>query len=134
MPVTAQWDDDAHQNIFWLFTAPWHWNDLLEVIENQVFPMLASVEHRVHHLADVSQTGLPRDSLMSMKPIASRIRANPRGDGMVVFIGANVMLRGIAQVFMRLYPQFSNETHFVDSADEARTLISRRRAEIARNH
>lgn len=131
MPVIIEWDDEQHQNIAWTFSGSWSWAELLRVIIGQSFPMIASVAHPVHHIADVSDTGLPGLTLSNMRRIASHIRANPRADGMVVFIGASALLRGLALVFIRLYPHFSNETHFVDSRDEARRLIARRRTELA---
>jgi hypothetical protein len=131
MPILVRWDDDEHLNIHWTFAFPWMWNDLLGVIELEIFPMIDPVPYIVHHIVDISDSGLPRDTLYNMRRIASHIRTNPRGKGMVVFIGANTIIRGLATVFIRLYPHLSNETHFVDSLEAARTLIARRRVEMA---
>src|SRR5688572_21272373 len=111
MSIGVRWDDDDHLNVYWTFAAPWLWNDLLLVIEESIFPMMNSVPYIVHHIIDITGSGVPRDSLYNMRRIASHIRTNPRGKGMVVFIGANTVIRGLATVFIRLYPHLSNETH-----------------------
>ncbi|NWF68280.1 MAG: hypothetical protein HXY40_04280 [Chloroflexi bacterium] len=125
MPVTVQWDDDAHTIIYFRLTAPWSWDDY-EHGDQQVRALLDSVNHTVDIILDFASMGmLPLNSFPYIRRAAIDIHPN---QGMVAILGINAFLRMLGNAMEAVYPQIATTRRPAASKEEAYRMIAQARA------
>jgi hypothetical protein len=126
MSVNMTWDNDEQTIIRYIIGDPWTWDELYEAIQ-QAHLLIDAADHSVHSIIDMSGAHiLPRNPLMHGKKMSRGDRLSNAGK--IVFVGANVFLRSLMDVFRRVHPTRLENIAFVATLDEARALL----AEVAR--
>lgn len=118
MTITAQWDNDEKTVIRFIFEDPVDWPSLHEVID-EVAHMQTAVDHQVVWIYDTRQVSrIPHGGLRTAKNVAQRLPANTHHTQ--IAIGANAMIRFVANTFLRFYGKhYQLNAEFAASLEEA---------------
>jgi hypothetical protein len=124
MPITVDWFDTEQTIVRYEFLGRWSWTELHTAVD-EVQDMLASVDHRVDIIIDVSQNvGIPSGAIIQMK--SGSMKAN-KNWGMGVFVGTGAFINALITSFTRIYPKMAERYAIAMSIDEAQKLIIERR-------
>jgi hypothetical protein len=120
MPITVQWDNEAKTIVLWTFEGRWSWDEFRAQQAASV-ALLSSVSHRVHVIADLSQSSqIPRDAFSNYQ--VSETASAPNRGRTVVVAPQNIFV----QTAIATYNKIVNPTFLLaDSVGEARALLAK---------
>src|SRR5688572_14525753 len=102
MPVTAAWLDEAHTIIHQRYEGKWDWQDFYASFKNEVNPMMSSVAHPVHLLADVSDSAaIPAGNLFHTRNVLSQL---PPNWGLAIVYGGSRFVDVLVKIFKSVNP------------------------------
>lgn len=122
MNITVTWNTPSV--ILLQFMPGWTWNDLYAAIK-QADTLIASVEHTVHLIIDITRAGrIPGDFLRVAGDVFANGAARPN-EGRRVVVGAGALIRAGYSTLARVYGGDLRDRpfHFTSSLDEARALL-----------
>ena len=120
MSIKVFWANAQQNVILQGFTDPWTIEEhraSLRAIQD----MVRSQPHVVHSIADMRQTVKTPAQLMLTFPTAERSLSE--NTGLLFIVSAPNAVRTIVSTARRFIPKVSEKLHFVDTLDEAYTLI-----------
>lgn len=131
MSITVDWDNYSKQIIRCTVQGRWTWEELGESWE-KVDRLTQSITHTADAIIDLSSAAMfPGGSFFNgsahnqIKDMAENAEA---GDGALVIVGANAIIRGMYPVFAGLLgAKARGGIHFADSVETARGLLAKRR-------
>lgn len=129
MPVTIEWDNSEHTSILREFIGSWTWDEYYAA-EQKLQQMLATVLHRVDVITDLTQSTItmPEGAIARTRQIVKNLSPNR---GLTVDVGASAIVRMFMPVFAKhddTLPAIP-ETVFVETLDEARQYLKKRRTQ-----
>jgi hypothetical protein len=124
MPITFAWGDTNKTILISQVREKWTWNEYYE----------AKAESRemrfgrdVHIIMDMTYAiGMPSGAITHFRATARDGSDQSPEEGQVLsmtFVGANRLFRSLSDVVLRLVPSVSTMLYFVDTIDEAYTVI-----------
>lgn len=124
MPIAVVWDNDEKSIILSKFTDPWDWNDFY--MAGQTAAMLAgTVNHTVAFINDITDTrSLPTNAMVHFRSIN---RAGAPNIDLVLIVGGDTYTKMMIEMFQRLNKNEPLAWTIVNSMDEARALIAKKR-------
>lgn len=123
MPITTDWDNPEKTIIRHIYEAKWALTDYHAAIET-AHKLIDTVDHKVHIIADVRNSKiLPNGVISQGRSVASRPK-HPN-QGMTVIVGAGGLIRGMFDVFQKLYGRNVdiNSYKFASSLEEAHKVL-----------
>lgn len=128
MPIHTRWFDEAHTIAYYEFEERWTWDDLYAAVKT-VLGMIANAPRRVDVIFDVTRSiGMPSGSVVHMRGLT----ANPPANfGIGVMVGANMFVKTMVQIFLKLYPQHKDQYYITETVDQALAVIASQRAASA---
>jgi hypothetical protein len=125
MPITATWFDEEHTIILQSYMGDWTWDDW-NVCNDELQAMLDSVDHTVHTIIDVSQSGqLPpggyasrRSDLPQTPPVT-----HPHS-GYLVFVGTTFAHEALTDVITTFFTRVGRRFLFTDSFEDVDALLA----------
>lgn len=122
MNITVTWSTPSV--VLLQFTPGWTWNDLYAAIK-QADTFIASVEHTVHLVVDLTRAGrIPGDFMRVAGDVFASGAARPN-EGRRVVVGASPLIRAGYSALARVYggDLRARPFHFTGSLDEAHALL-----------
>jgi hypothetical protein len=102
MPVTAVWLDEPRTIIHQRYEGKWTWQDFYASFKNDVNPMMISVPHLVHLVADVSESAaIPAGNLFHTRNVLSQL---PPNWGLAIVLGGSRFVDVLVQIFKSVNP------------------------------
>lgn len=124
MSISVEWGDDSKRYILVTYLGEWTWQAYQESYRTR-FEMIHTVEHTVDVIVDVRLHPNPPgpDAARYLK-IVWEMR--PPNLGRTVMIGADesAFMKNLVQIFANMVSADSQRPYFVNSMDEALTLIN----------
>lgn len=102
MPITAEWLDPDCSIIHQRYDGKWNWQDFYTSFKNDIVPMMRSVTHPVHLLADVSSSaGIPPGNLFHTRNVLNQL---PSNWGLAIVYGGNRFVDVLVHIFKTVNP------------------------------
>lgn len=121
MPVEVVWDDEAQTIVRQIYSDHLKLEDYMTATD-EVVRMARSVPHTVHSIMDrTSALSTPGVLLPAMRHANNTLPSNV---GLRVIINATLFTRVLVDLGRRIAPNAINNIHFVDSLEEARSVIA----------
>ena len=121
MPVTVNWDDDAHTRVCFCVVGRWTWQEFSWAWLESV-SMMSSVSHTVHFIIDVNDmVGLPPDLLTRS---ISFVRSQPRNTGISFVATSSGFISLLLSSLKRIIPQESAYLRWVPNVEAARRNLA----------
>jgi hypothetical protein len=77
MAISAEWLDDECTILHQRYDGKWNWQDFYASFKHEVMPMMSSVPHTVHLLADVSTSAsIPAGNLFHTRNVLNQLPPN----------------------------------------------------------
>ena len=122
MGIKTQWDNEARTVLRWVFEPPWTWEDYAAA-QDESNGMLQGLDYKVDVIGDISASaGLPANALTAYRSLVGRTAPNI---DLIVLVGANIFIRGMVGIFMKLVPRATPGANFAfaPTLEEARRII-----------
>lgn len=121
MGVNVQWANPERTIIYFVFERQWSWDDMQDARAEQ-HAMLAEVPHLVDVIMDFTESSLlPRNPIAHLRGLST---GRPPNTGIVILVGANVLIQTVARMYGRLYSGEHLRFDAVPTREQARTLIT----------
>jgi hypothetical protein len=119
--IHVAWENAEHTIIRYEYDRDWTWDDFRAAAETGI-ALSKSVPHPVAHLANLQHTQLSAQSngFVTVRNFLRRVKPD-RG---VVIIIHNQLSAIMLNIFVRIYPEFTNHFYGVASLEEAHRLIT----------
>lgn len=122
MPVAMDWETPERKIIHITFMGTWDVNDLHRLITKRN-SMMECVKHYVHQIYDMSGSTSSPSNLLSIMSRAE-LPSDKKGS-LIVIVKASDYIKSIANIMRTISPSLFNDVHFVNSVEEANTLLNR---------
>jgi hypothetical protein len=117
------WDNEEKTILRQIYPKDFTVDDIQEMAL-ETYHLLATVPHTVHLILEL--TSLTRSSQISFMDAASELDATvSRNQGHVVMVGGGLAMQYAAKTIALSAPRATENSHFVDTLDEARELLKR---------
>ncbi len=124
MGIVVTWDNQEKSILREDLTTPWTWTEYDEATD-QLASLIQSMSYRVDVIFNRNYAATPHgDPFAHYRRIAEQLPANT---GLVLVVGATNATRAAANFFLPLFPQLAARLAFVDTLEEARTILQIRR-------
>ncbi len=119
MPITIQWDTEAHTVIRWEMVGTWTWEDFYAAVAETRNLRAAEVARQpiVNILDMTKNTTKPLGMVMHGRN-AMQVRTNPADQ--VIFVTTNQFMQTMINSFRMVYRELGRNVHIVSTLDEAR--------------
>ena len=125
MSIDIDWDNDDRQIIKAVFQGRWTWQEYLDGKE-KAETMLASVEHRVDFISDMTEGSFVPQSALSN--LSRAFAGAPRNLGLNVIVGGNTFVRILLQSLGKIVPHSpASNIRFAETLDEAYDVVAQDR-------
>jgi hypothetical protein len=122
MTVQASWDDEKQTIIRIEFAGAWTWDEAHTAVDS-VTVMMASVEHSVHSIIDMTESS--RIPPLVFKEVRALLGKRSPNAGATVIVGANFMAASMWKTITQTYGWLINSQYsFADTVEEARAHIA----------
>jgi hypothetical protein len=102
MAITAEWLDDDCTILHQRYDGRWNWQDFYASFKHDIIPMISSVPHTVHLLADVSTSAsIPAGNLFHTRNVLNQL---PSNWGLAIVLGGNRFVGVLVQIFKSVNP------------------------------
>lgn len=128
MPVQVIWDDEAHTILRQIYTGHLKLSDYMEA-SDEVGRMAKTVSHTVHSIMD--RTGIISTPNVLLPALRYANNNLPPNIGIRVVVKGSTFTRLLVDIGRRAAPRVSKQVFFVDTVQEARTLIAQHADEDA---
>lgn len=125
MPITVDWDDEAHTIIRYTFQSPWTWAEYRAAID-RAWELARSVDHPTDTITDMSNSRLVPDNVF--RNARQSMVEIPESTRTVVIVGAGLLAEALIAVMRRIYKKQGEKFFAAATLGEARALIHQRRA------
>lgn len=126
MAVRVHWENEEHTLVRYEFEGIWTWTEYY-----QARAMVAQIEAASGRGADVilhmHEFQLPSNVIEQGRQLADKIHPQTMT---IAIVGATLVYRLIGRAFGRLFPRQAGVFIYVDTLEEARLMIARRRKAI----
>jgi hypothetical protein len=123
VPIEVGWDNAEKTTLRYDYEGNWSWEELYE-ISNQALGMFNSVPHRVDVIHNhTNSTHIPRRALSHAQRLVAQY---PENWGISVVVGTNPLLKGLMQVFRRVYRQMGERHFMAATLEQAHQLLTER--------
>ena len=120
MGIVVTWDNHQKTILRLELTTPWTWTEYDEATD-QLEALLNSVDYRVDVIFDGQySTSPPGDGYPHYRRIAESL---PLNTGLILVAGVTNEAKAAANYFMPMFPELGARLAFVDSVEEARTIL-----------
>lgn len=119
MPVSVEWDNDAHSIIRLVFEGQWGLDDLYPALDT-LYEEIGAEQHIVDVIADLRAGNSIPNNILSIRGTIERQR--PPNRGMYAVVGGNALVKTVANIFNRILRDEAKFA-FVDTLEEARDVI-----------
>ena len=123
MPVHVQWDNDDHTVIQLVFEGKWGLEELYPAL-SEMYKSVEQEQHIVDSIVDMVNASTIPSNVLSIRGTIERNQ--PDNQGISVIVGANTLVRSIANILNRVLKEES-EYIFTDTLEEARQAIKDQR-------
>ncbi len=121
MPVSVNWDDNAHTLICFRIAGHWTWQEFNWAWLESV-AMLNSVPHKVHTIIDIADNiSVPPDLLTQS---VNLVRLQPRNTGLAFIITNSGFLNLLLATLKRIIPRESAYLRSVPNVEAARRTLA----------
>jgi hypothetical protein len=124
MTVTATWFNEEHTIILQSYTGNWTWIEW-KVCNDQVHAMMDSVDHAVHTIIDVSQSGvLPSGGFTRLSDFPQTPSARHPNSGYLVFVGTAIAHEALTDVISVFFKEVGRRFLFTDTFEDVDALLA----------
>jgi hypothetical protein len=121
--IVVTWDNQEKTILREDLTTPWTWTEYDEATD-QLASLIKSVSYRVDVIFNRNYTATPHgDPFAHYRRIAEQL---PPNTGLVLVVGATNATRAAANFLLPLFAQLAARLAFVDTVEEARTILQNR--------
>jgi len=132
MSISIRWDESNDSLIHAAFQGDWSLQEF-NIAAQAVEQMLNTVDHPVHTIINMEDAAPPENVMRRVQSFASGTQFTHRNAGKLVYVGHTEAEEVIGSVLPRLFRYQSSRLAFVNSMQEARTLIKDKRPMSERN-
>lgn len=129
MTISARWFDEEHTIILTEFIGSWTWDELWTAYR-QILKMADTVDGKVDNIVDLTHSFPlpPPGALTQLRKVAEYQHPNT---GITVYVKASLMMRGIATLFWKYFPDSAEKYpfEFAKTRAEAHARLKRYRDE-----
>lgn len=127
MPITVRWDNEDKTIIYYVFDRRWTWDEF-NVVYQDVYRMLDTVDHTVHAIVDLHNSQLlPADTLTHMRRLTFQQHDN---GGITVIITTNFLAQSLYSILSGVYRKALEIFKLAPTVEEAYAIIEREQAQI----
>lgn len=132
MPIETNWDiaapDQAADTIILTYTGRWTWMDMHTHNQEMMLPLMRSVSHTVHIIADFRTSAtLPGGD--GFRFARSILRSYPPNWGILVGVTSNLLIRSMISAFRTVQMNdFAPRFYSAETLEQARDIIRKHRS------
>jgi hypothetical protein len=122
MPVSADWDNEAHTVVRVQIHDPWDTQQYSQATL-QAWSLIESVDHTVDLIIDFTDAYSFPKSILSQASITN-IHIHPR-QGLVIGVKISPYLQAVIKTTIRVFPRLGHKLCFVQTVQDAYELIQK---------
>lgn len=131
MSVDLYWDNDEQTIVLCEFSKGWTWEALFGAL-NKIKSLTENRDVLVGAIVDMTKgLGVPNGSLFSIETrdkAKQMLQMSASGKGPIAIVGASGVIKLVSKAFALVDKNALKDVYFVDTADEARAILSKRLA------
>ena len=128
MPVAMDWETPERKVIRITFMGTWDVNDVHRLITKRN-SMMECVTHYVHQIYDMTASTSSPSNLLSIMSRAE-LPSDKKGS-LIVVVNASDYIKSIANIMRTISPTLFNNVYYVNSLDDAATIIDKESQAVA---
>lgn len=127
MPVTATWDSQIANVIYYEFSGKWSWQEFLQCFEHEL-EMAASLDGTGYDVLAVVTRGVTLPAGPGIAHVYGIFRRYPTNHGVTVVATDNPFIRSMFGVGFKVHPDARDTFFITDALENARSIICENRA------
>jgi hypothetical protein len=121
MSVSANWFDNQHEIVLYIFDGLWSWDEMYKTYHAAI-AMETSVPHRVDVILDMRKSkAIPANALLHVKNISDK---QPDNLGLTVVVTPNGFVRALYNAGVRFYKGIAHYFRVVPTVEDALQMIA----------